>query len=295
MSEKIVITGGSGFLGTYLTSRLTKLGYDVVIVSRRRKISSNPKITYSNYADLSDVINGSRAVINLAGYNLFDSRWTERVKKEIVESRINTTQSVVRAIHQAENKPDVFISASAVGYYGNRGNDELTENSSVGNDFLADVCQAWENEALKAEDVRVVIPRIGIILEKNGGALGKMLTPFQFFVGGPLGNGEQFFPWIHMQDVVDSIIESIKNESYKGVYNCVAPQQITMNQFSSALGTVLNRPSLFKVPEFALGILLGEASEALVASQRVLPKQLIEWGYSFRFSDVKTALEDILN
>lgn len=291
----IVIAGGSGFVGTYLSSELVKKGYEVHIVSRSKHQPKRDGIQFVSYDSLDEVMNGAKAVINLAGFNLFDTRWTTEIKQKIVSSRVKTTQSIVDSISKATIKPDVFISASAVGYYGNRGNEFLREDSFSGEDFLSDVCKQWEETALNAKDIRIVIPRIGIVLEQNGGALGKMLTPFKYFVGGPLGNGKQYFPWVHMNDVVFSIIESITNEEFSGVYNCVAPQELTMGDFASVLGDVLHRPSLFSVPEFVLNLALGEASGALVASQRVIPQKLKDWNYSFKYTDLKTALKEMLD
>lgn len=292
--KKIVITGGTGFVGSFLSEELVTRGYEVVIISRSKHQPKKNGIRFATYEKLNESVNGAFGVINLAGHNLFDERWNEEIKEKILSSRVETTRKVVEAINSATEKPEVFVSASAVGYYGNRGAEFLRENSFPGDDFLSDVCKKWEEEAQKAEIKRIVIPRIGIVLEKNGGALGKMLTPFKLFVGGPLGNGNQYFPWIHMQDVVFSIIEAIENDNYVGAYNCVAPQSITMSEFSSVLGTVLQRPSLFFVPEFALKIVFGEATGALIASQRAVPDKLKKWNYEFKFDNVKVALKDIL-
>ena len=292
--KKILITGGTGFVGSYLAEELVKRAYEVVIISRSKHQTKKNGVRFATYEQLEESVNGSYAVINLAGHNLFDERWSDEVKEKILNSRVDITRKVVQAIQVATKKPEVFISASAVGYYGNRGSEFLREDSFPGDDFLSDVCKQWEEDAQKAEVKRIVIPRIGIVLEKNGGALGKMLTPFKLFVGGPLGNGKQYFPWIHMKDVVFSILESIENENYSGVYNCVAPQQVTMSEFSSVLGTVLNRPSLFAVPEFALKLVFGEATGALIASQRVVPEKLKKLGYDFHYNELKSALNNIL-
>ena len=292
--KKILITGGTGFVGSYLAEELVKRAYEVVIISRSKHQTKKNGVRFATYEQLEESVNGSYAVINLAGHNLFDERWSDEVKEKILNSRVDITRKVVQAIQVATKKPEVFISASAVGYYGNRGSEFLREDSFSGDDFLSDVCKQWEEDAQKAEVKRIVIPRIGIVLEKNGGALGKMLTPFKLFVGGPLGNGKQYFPWIHMKDVVFSILESIENENYSGVYNCVAPQQVTMSEFSSVLGTVLNRPSLFAVPEFALKLVFGEATGALIASQRVVPEKLKKLGYDFHYNELKSALNNIL-
>jgi uncharacterized protein len=293
--KRILITGGTGFVGSYLAEELLKRDYQVTIISRSKHNPKKDGIEFSTYEQLNELTEGSFGIINLAGKNLFDVRWTEAIKKEILSSRIDVTQKVVEAISKATHKPEVFVSASAVGIYGNRGAEFLREDTFLGSDFLAEVCKQWEEEAQKASVKRIVIPRIGIVLEKDGGALGKMLTPFKLFVGGPLGSGNQYFPWVHMKDVVFSIIEALENPAYSGVYNCVAPQALTMNQFSSVLGDVLNRPSLFSVPEFALKLAFGEATNALIASQRVVPKKLTEMQYKFYFDDLKNALKSILS
>ena len=292
--KKILITGGTGFVGSYLAEELVKRAYEVVIISRSKHQAKKNGVRFATYEQLEENVNGSYAVINLAGHNLFDERWSDEVKGKILSSRVETTKKVVEAVKNSSAKPEVLVSASAVGYYGNRGAEFLREDSFPGDDFLSDVCKQWEEEAQKAEVKRIVIPRIGIVLEKNGGALGKMLTPFKLFVGGPLGNGNQYFPWVHMKDVVFTIIEAIENENYSGIYNCVAPQQVTMSEFSSVLGTVLNRPSLFAVPEFALKLVFGEATGALIASQRVVPQELGKWNYAFMFDDLKAALKQIV-
>lgn len=295
MSEKIIIAGGSGFVGTYLAQQLANDGFQVIILSRNPRKSKSNSISFVDYSNLEEGLSGAKAVVNLAGHNLFDARWTDEIKQKIMNSRVDTTRMLVDAMQKSTVKPDVFISASASGYYGNRNAEFLREDSHPGTDFLAQVCINWEKEAQKAPVKRIVIPRIGIVLEKNGGALGKMLTPFKWFVGGPLGNGKQYFPWVHMHDVVASIRESITNPLFQGVYNCVAPQSITMAQFASILGDVLHRPSLFAVPKFALSLVFGEASDALVASQRVIPQKLMDWKYRFKFEDLKTAFSDILH
>lgn len=294
---KLVIAGGTGFFGSYLSNYLAINGHIVYVLTRNpeKYYNESGNVSYYSYDQIGRLINGADAVINLAGHNLFDEKWSDKVKSEILKSRVNTTRSLVMAMKAAEIKPKVFISASAVGYYGNRGDDVLSELSAPGNDFLAKVCIQWEEEALNASKlgIRVAIPRIGILLEKNGGALEKMMTPFKMYVGGPLGSGEQYFPWIHMQDAVKAFEYCLKNDSLEGVFNLTAPEPIKMAAFSKALGKVLNRPSFFKVPEIALKILLGEASGALIASQRVMPDKLIKAGFIFDFSNVDSALEHI--
>lgn len=294
---KILITGGTGFLGSYLVKSLSNEGHTLFILTRnpRKFNSSVENVSYHDYEQVSRLVDGVDAVINLAGHNLFDEKWSDHVKSEILKSRVNTTRSLVLAMKVAENKPKVFISASAVGYYGNRGDEVLTEASTPGSDFLASVCVQWEEEALKASKygVRVIIPRLGILLEKDGGALEKMITPFKMFVGGPLGSGDQYFPWIHMEDTVNAFNFALSHSELEGPINVTAPEPVTMSDFSKALGITLSRPSFFKVPEFALKALLGEASGALVASQRVVPNRLLEAGFEFKYPKVLPALKSV--
>jgi uncharacterized protein (TIGR01777 family) len=294
---KILVTGGTGFLGSYLVKSLSNEGHTLFILTRNpgKYNSSVENVSYHDYEQVSRLVDGSDAVINLAGHNLFDEKWTDHIKSEILKSRVNTTRSLVMAMKVAENKPKVFISASAVGYYGNRGNEVLTDESTPGSDFLASVCVQWEEEALKASKygVRVIIPRLGILLEKDGGALEKMITPFKMFVGGPLGSGDQYFPWIHMEDTVNAINFALAHNELEGPINVTAPEPVTMSDFSKSLGTTLSRPSFFKVPEFALKALLGEASGALIASQRVVPNRLLEAGFEFNYPKVLPALKSI--
>ncbi|MCH8568455.1 MAG: TIGR01777 family oxidoreductase [Balneolales bacterium] len=296
---KICITGGTGFVGSSLVAFFVEQGHQIVIFSRNpKKKSDKGKIRTVSYDQLESEINGSDVVVNLAGENLFDQRWTDSVKSSILQSRVKTTRSVVQAVSKAENKPKLLISASAVGYYGDRGEEELTESSGAGSDFLAGVCVQWEEEAKKvhteAPGVRLVLPRIGIVLEKNGGALQKMLTPFSLFVGGPLGDGKQYFPWVHMKDICGGFNFVIKNHKINGPLNFTSPNPVTMKVFAQKLGSSMGRPSLFSVPEFALKMLVGEAASALTASQRSIPGELLENGYEFSFYDLESALKDIL-
>ncbi len=298
---RILLTGGTGFIGSYLTDFLNDKGHHCDILTRSPKKyksqkSELRKFYHSDDTDsLQKLVDSADVIINLAGENLFDQRWNETVKERIVESREKITRMLSKAILRSENPPKVFVSASAVGIYGNRGDEVLTEESEPADDFLAEVCKKWEAASLVAtEKTRVVNPRIGIALEKDGGALSKMLLPFKLFAGGPLGNGKQYFPWIHVHDICDAIYFSIENEKMHGAFNLAAPESVTMGEFAKNLGKALHRPSFFSVPEFALKLTVGEASEALTASQRVEPKALLDAGYEFKYSDLSAALEDIL-
>lgn len=295
---RVLVTGGTGFIGGYVVRKLIEKGHQVVIVTRNpgeNRDTSN--IRYISWdIDLVPIMSECAAVINLAGSNLFDERWSDRVKTRILKSRIDATFSVVDAISRADPKPRVLISGSAVGYYGTRGADKLDESQPPGNDFLSKVCVAWETEANKLDipGVRVVTARIGIVQQKEDGALSKMLLPFKLYGGGPLGHGNQYYPWIHMDDVTGSIIHILENERISGAVNITSPEPVTMNEFASTLGKVMSRPSWFRVPEFILRAAVGETADAVLASLRVLPVKLLESGYQFRFRELEEALNDIL-
>ena len=296
----IIMTGGTGFIGHHLSKWLGENGHQVIILSRhpgKYRDSGNRNITIEPWPEnLGKRLNGIDAVINLAGENLFGQRWTATVKKRILESRVKTTRSIVEGIRSADDPPGVLLSASAVGYYGSRGRERIHEKDRPANDFLALVCQQWEDEAQKAEDVnvRTVITRIGLPLQPDGGVLGKMLLPFKFGVGGPLGNGRQFFPWIHMADMCRAVNFLLTSEDLSGPFNMTAPIPVTMRQFAVDLGRVLRRPAWLSVPKFALDLLLGEAAKSITASLRVVPKKLLNSGFEFQFQELEPALRDLL-
>ncbi|MEX2478481.1 MAG: TIGR01777 family oxidoreductase [Gracilimonas sp.] len=296
----ILITGGTGFIGEELRTLLLKEGHNLVIITRSPKKYEDENAKNQRFIswddDLAAEMNDVHAVINLAGENLFGQRWTDEVKSRIMSSRIESTKQLVDAMRSAEEKPKVFVSASASGIYGDRGEDVLDEEASVADDFLAEVCEAWESESQKATEfgVRVVNPRIGIVLEKGGGALEKMIPPFRFFIGGPIGTGDQYMSWVHRQDLCEALIFPIDHKELTGAYNVCSPNPVTMSEFARILGNVMNRPSMFKVPEFALSIVLGEAAKPVTDSIRMQPKKLQVSGFEFRFEELEEALADIL-
>ncbi|NGP78082.1 TIGR01777 family protein [Balneolaceae bacterium YR4-1] len=296
----ILITGGTGFIGSELRDMLLQEGHYLTIITRSPKKYEDEKAKNQKFIswddDLSEAMENSDAVINLAGASIFGQRWTEEVKRKILDSRVKTTRKLVQAAGDAENPPELMISASAVGYYGDRGDDVLTESEPAGNSFLSNVCLEWEAAAQEIEDhgVRLAIPRIGIVLETGGGALQQMLPPFKLGVGGPVGSGDQYFPWIHMYDLCRGLKHPLENEAFEGAYNLSAPNPVTMNEFADKLGEVLNRPTFFRVPEFALNLVLGEAADPILESLRVQPKKLQQAGFEFKFQYVKEALADIL-
>lgn len=302
--KKVLITGATGLIGKNIVERLESRGDEVKVFTRNvskgeSKLPSASKYVkwdYHKYDEWKHELNGMDAVIHLAGANLFAERWDDEYKKKIIDSRKISTQNLIKAVSEADKKPEVFICASGVGYYGDRGDEELTESSTPGNDFLAEVCRIWEDEAAKAETLglRYASVRTGIVLSEEGGALKEFLTPFKLFVGGPLGDGRQWFPWIHINDIVNIYLHTLDNKNLNGAVNAAAPSPVRMELFAKELGDVLNRPSIFKVPKFALKAITGEAADSITGSQKVIPKKLIDENYKFKFPDLKPALKDLL-
>uniref|UniRef100_A0A832D1V7 TIGR01777 family protein n=1 Tax=Ignavibacterium album TaxID=591197 RepID=A0A832D1V7_9BACT len=302
--KKIIITGATGLIGRKLSQKLTEAGHQIIVFSRNASSAKNilkKDFTYIDW-DYSksdkwvESISTADAIVHLAGINLFAKRWNKKFKEEILASRKETTKALVDAVKLSQAKPEVFVSASGVGYYGDCGDKQLDENSPAGNDFLAEVCKVWEAEAAEVEqaDVRRVSVRTGIVLSKEDGALKRMLLPFKLFVGGPLGNGKQWFPWIHIDDIVGIYFHAIENQNLNGAVNAASPNICTMKEFAKTLGKVLHRPSLFPVPELALKIAIGEAGKVVLMSQRVKVNKLLESGYKFKFENLEEALRNLL-
>ncbi len=298
---KIMIAGGTGFIGGELVSELRKKDHEVFLLSRSQRKSADPKIHYLPWDGESvglwaKEMGAVNAVINLAGEPIAQKRWSPAQKNKIVQSRLLATRAIVEAISKSDRKPKVLINASAVGYYGDVSEGEVSETHPKGSGFLAETCDAWEKEVRAAEalGLRTVCLRIGVVLERGGGALSKMLTPFQMFAGGPLGSGKQWFAWIHREDVVRIILFALENESLSGAVNTTAPNPVTMSQFCHELGKVLQRPSWAPVPAFVLKMLLGEMSEMLLGGQKAVPAKLLKHGFVFKFPVLKEALSDIL-
>ncbi len=297
---KVLVTGGTGFIGRGLCSMLLREGHYLKIITRNpaghRDEQSKNQQFISWEAGLSEAMEWADAVINLAGENIFSQRWTDEVKQKIYSSRIESTERLAEAIRSAENPPEVMISGSAVGYYGGRGIKVIDENEPAGNDFLAKVCIDWEEAAKPVEEcgVRLIISRTGIVLEKGGGVLKKMLPAFRFFAGGPVGRGTQFVPWIHRYDLCQTFIFFLENKSTEGPYNICSPDPVTMEELAKSLGDVLNRPSFLRVPEWALKTALGEAAKPALESLRAQPARLEQSEFEFRYIYLTEALSDIV-
>ena len=295
-----LITGGTGFIGRELRTRLLREGHLVKVLTRFPEKYESEAAKNQQFigwdGDLSTHMEQVDVVINLVGETLFGLRWTETVKKRIYSSRIDNTNKLTKAMAKAVNPPKLLVSVSGVDYYDDGGSEIQDEEYPPGNGFLSKMCIDWEDAALKAKEigVRVAVARQGVVLEQGGGALRLMLPTFRLFAGGSIGSGEQFLSWIHMHDVCRGLLYPVENESFDGVYNLCSPNPVTMDEFTDTLGDVLNRPSFFRVPEFALKLVLGEAATPVLNSHRTQPKRLQQVGFNFEFEDLHVALSDIL-
>lgn len=292
---KILITGASGLIGTALQQSFAKKGYEMLLATRQETTKPN-EINWDAETGFENLekLEGIDAVVHLAGEGLSALRWTEEKKRAIRDSRVRGTRTVFEAISQLKKKPKVLVSASAIGFYGDRGDEIMTETNMEGDTFLAQTCKDWEAEARRAEDsgIRTVLIRTGIVLSKDGGALASMLTPFKLGVGGVVGSGKQWMSWISLDDIVEIYNAAIENENMRGAVNAVSPNPVTNEEFTKTLGEVLHRPTILPVPEFAVNFVLGEMGDALlIDSTRVVPKRLEEADFEFQFPDLKKALE----
>jgi len=297
---KVVVAGGSGLLGRSLCQGLAAKGHEVVVLTRGAS-KTEPDARYATWpaedvpGPWRDELNGAGAVINLAGAGIADKRWNAARKELLRSSRIMATRALVSALRAASPRPPVFLSSSAIGFYGAQAPDgpDLDESGPPGSDFLATLVVDWEAEAHAASalDCRVVIFRTGIVLSREGGALQKMIPPFTFFVGGPIGSGQQVMSWIHLSDWVSMVVWLVEHPAANGTYNLTAPNPVTNAEFSKALGSALSRPSWLPVPGFALKILIGEmAGVALLSGQRVIPRRALEAGFTFQYANIDKAM-----
>ena len=306
MAKRIVVTGGTGFIGRSLVTELAQRGDEVTVLSRNpdkaagRLPPSVRVLAYDPYAEGSwfDQLADIDALVHLVGEPLGALRWTEKRKRAFEESRVDTTELLVRALATTEpsRRPKVFVSASAVGFYGaNPRNVELDESSPPASDFLAQLCVRWEAAAAKARElgIRVVNPRIGVVLEQGGGALEPMVRAFRMGVGGPVGSGEQVVSWIHLADAVALLLLCIDDDRIDGPINLTAPHPVTMNEFARELGKALHRPSWLRVPSLAVRAVFGEGANVMLEGQKVLPRRAEKLGFAFRFPRIEEALADI--
>ncbi len=302
--KRVLITGGSGFVGRKLAQELLARGDQVTVLTRDARRAKgqlpaavrcaawNPEKAGAWDEELGIV----DAVVHLAGEGVA-KRWTDAVKKRIESSRIDSTRLLVEAIGRSKHKPEVFVSASAIGYYGPQPSDkEIDETAPPGNDYLASVCKRWEEAAREVEKVgvRAAQLRIGVVLGDGGGALEKMLIPFKLFAGGPIGDGKQVVSWVHRDDVVGMLLMAIDNPEIKGPINAVSPNPVTSKELATAIGNVINRPSSLPAPAFAVKLAMGEAATILLDGVRVIPRRAIDLGYEFHRARLVPALESIL-
>lgn len=292
----VSVTGASGLVGSELSALLRSAGHSVVPMTRKPSVGSENAIVWD---PAKGVLNPKQlesvdAVVHLAGENIAGGRWTTALKERIRRSRVEGTRALVQSLSEVQNRPKVLVCASAIGFYGDRGDELLTETSAAGSGFLADVCAAWESEAMSATKlgVRVVSLRLGVVLSQKGGALAKMMLPFKMGVGGVIGSGKQYWSWIGLHDLVRSIVFCLERETINGPVNAVSPKALNNHDFTKVVGAVLHRPTIVPMPAFVAKIMLGEMAEALLlSSAHVRPEKLQAHGFQFEFPDLKSCLE----
>ncbi len=302
---KIIIAGGTGFIGKHLAKYLLGQGHSLIVLSRNPQSQHYPP--NESYRELfwdghepepwSTGCAGADVVINLSGASIADRRWSPKRKQELIDSRVDTTKALLQAITRWKNTPQTFITASGIGFYGDTGSKNVDEQTPAGTGFLGDLSQKWEQAAQEGESLgmRVVQIRFGMVLGLNGGALPKMKLPFQWFVGGPILPGTQYVSWIHIEDLVKMIHWCMNETSLHGPINGVSPSPVTMKEFCAVLGRTMNRPSLFPVPGFVLKVALGELSDMLTTGQRVIPQRAIESGFTFSYPELSQALDNVFH
>lgn len=292
---RVLITGATGLIGTALQKRFKKKGWGMLLAIRHEP-KTDDEIRWSaedGFAE-PDRLEGLDAIVHLAGESVNGLRWTDEKKKAIRNSRVLGTRKLVETLGKLKDRPKVFVSSSAIGFYGERGNEEIYESSGAGTTFLSEVCKEWEGEARRAEDagIRTVLLRTGIVLSKEGGALGTMLLPFKLGVGGVIGSGKQWMSWISLEDHIRAIEFVIENDNIRGAVNSVSPHPVTNAQFTKTMGDVLYRPTFLPLPEFVVSMALGEmGDELLLTSTKVVPKRLEDADFKFKYPDLKPALE----
>lgn len=305
---RVFVTGGTGLIGTKLVSKLLDRGDVPVVLTRRFAVARQalgPKVDLVEGDPMqagpwADKVADCDGAIHLAGENIFSRRWSTAFKQLLVDSRVKSTTHVADALKRkptrSDGQPKVLVNASAIGIYGPRGDEEITEDAAPGNDFLSTLCVEWEKAARAVESagVRSVQVRVGVVLDKDGGALAKLLPPFKMFAGGPVGSGKQYVAWIHHEDMVNLFLFALDTASCKGPLNGTAPTPATNKEFSTALGKALHRPSFLPTPGFGLRLLLGEVADVITKGQRVVPKKALSLGYSFRYPQLDAALAQLV-
>lgn len=302
---KIAITGATGYIGTGLAHHLQKEGHEVTALSRYPEVANSKlgekirvlKWQSSSLSELAKQLEGTEAIVNLAGENIASGMWTQNKKKSILESRIKSGSQIAKVIELMRTTPHTVVQASAVGYYGSRGDEILTEDSPPGSGFLADVVKKWEESIINVSTygVKTIFIRTGVVFSMTGGALPKIVLPFRFYAGTVLGNGSQYVPWIHYEDEIRAISFLLMNKHASGAFNLTAPNPVTMFDISKVVSSVLRRPILFKIPDSILKIFLGRmAQETILTSQKVIPKKLTSLGFEFQYPDIVVALQNLL-
>jgi hypothetical protein len=294
-----LITGGTGLIGSALCDEIQSLGHDVYVWSRdANKVHKTCGASVIAIESLEQIGDNEDidVVINLAGAPIANLPWTARRKRVLEKSRIDLTEQLVDWIRTRKVKPKTLISGSAIGWYGDQADTNLTEASLAHDEYTAELCEKWEQAALKAEDlgIRVCIVRTGLVLANKGGFLARMLAPFKLGLGGPIGHGQQYMSWIHLSDMLNILLSLAQNTSYKGIYNATSPEPVTNETFTFTLGRILNRPTRCRLPAWLLKCTMGEMSILLLGSQRVLPERLLAQGFQFQYTQLDAALEDVL-
>jgi uncharacterized protein (TIGR01777 family) len=300
---RVLISGGTGFVGSFIVKKLIEKKYEVLLLTRNpqkaieRFGKSIKAIEWKNYYEVLDLSSYGKidSVINLMGENIGNKRWSNEQKKEIFNSRVDATDTIIKILKVSKTKPEVFISTSAIGYYGNS-NQLLDEASAAGDDYLSKVCKAWEDVITlnKDEYERFVIMRVAMVLGK-GGAMDKMLLPFKLGVGGKLGSGNQFISWIHVEDLANMYIQVLENKKAEGVYNASATYSVTNNEFTTTLGKILRKPTYFRVPKFVLNVMMGEMSSLVLSNTKVEPKRFKEENFHYLYPTLELALKDVVS
>ncbi len=299
LPERVLITGGTGFIGTALARQLRAAGVNVSLLSRnadRAVQHFDHRITAVESMAQIEATNAPEVIVNLAGKNLGEQRWNARVKQELIDSRVFTTQQVVDYIAQAKIKPALLINGSAVGYYGARGDEALNEEAAPGNEFQSELCRRWEQTALQAEQygVRVCISRTGVVMGQGGGALSGLAPMFRKGLGAVAGNGRQWLSWVHMQDLINIFLRFMVDDSLSGPFNNTSPNPVTNRQFAKTIGKVLHRPVLLRMPGWAMHLLYGEMAHLYVTGQKVIPTRHLQSGFEYQYPDIDSALYEAL-